>query len=119
MAKEWTKDRVRALLMRDDAVGWVAVERALVRLYERQTYAEQSSGDTKELNGVGFAGCDAQTGTWLVQTVIAEAKAQGRAEGHRLRGKAFAMARKIVLRYAGTQLLEIAKAAEKKQVASA
>jgi len=33
--------------------------RALVRIHQRQTFAEQSCQHTIEANGVGFSGCDA------------------------------------------------------------
>lgn len=39
------------------------VGRALVRLFDRQTQAEQASNATNEDNGIGFAGCDAHAGT--------------------------------------------------------
>lgn len=34
--------------------------RALVRIHQRQTLAEQSCQHTIEANGVGFSGCDAE-----------------------------------------------------------
>lgn len=109
---KWTRDSLLALLDRDDLIGWTAVERSLVALHERQTIAEQNTEQTLEHNGVGFQSCHASTGSWLVKTVIAEAKAKGYGEGRRLRGKAFVKAHKIVRKYAGTQLLEIARAKE-------
>jgi hypothetical protein len=117
MESKWTKEAILALLNEDSKRGRIAVERALIALYERQTADEQSAETTKYQNGVGFMGAHAHTGTWLVQTVIAEQKQKGYAEGFRLRGKALEMARRIVRRYAGTQLLEIAKQKEAAAVA--
>lgn len=34
-------------------------KRALLRIYENQTYDEQNSGATVHDNGIGFTGCDA------------------------------------------------------------
>jgi hypothetical protein len=34
--------------------------RGLIKIYERQTSNEQASGNTSELNSVGFSGCDAE-----------------------------------------------------------
>ena len=39
------------------------IGRALVHIFNRQTKSEQSSNDTKEANNVGFAGCDARSGS--------------------------------------------------------
>lgn len=52
----WTADKMKDILNRyDDQVG-----KALVRLYEKQTYDEQISHETKENNGIGFNGIDAE-----------------------------------------------------------
>lgn len=39
------------------------VGRALVRIFERQTASEQHANDTTDSNGIGFAGCDAKSGS--------------------------------------------------------
>lgn len=39
------------------------IGRALVVLFKNQTEAEQSENTTKEFNGIGFAGCDAYSGS--------------------------------------------------------
>jgi hypothetical protein len=49
------KDYIKSQLATNPA--WAI--RALVKIYERQTLDEQSSGITKEDNGVGFSGVDA------------------------------------------------------------
>lgn len=59
-AKIWTTDEIKALLLREDDIGMHAVGRALLAIYERQTYAEKSAKTTKEWNGVGFSSFDAQ-----------------------------------------------------------
>ena len=59
-----TRESIQAMLNNPnpDYVALV-VGRALVRLFERQTEAEKASNDTNVDNGIGFAGCDARTGT--------------------------------------------------------
>jgi hypothetical protein len=86
-----------------------AVVKALEILYNNQTEDEKLSKETKHNNNVGFSGCDARIGTWLVEVVIAEGRAKGRPDSQLLRGKAFQMAHKIVSRYVSTQLLQAAK----------
>jgi hypothetical protein len=39
------------------------VGKALTAIYERQTSAEQANDATHEHNGIGFAGCDAESGS--------------------------------------------------------
>jgi len=55
-AKVWDKEKVLALL----ASSNLATGRALWSLYERQTADEQASNTTREHNGVGFNGRDAE-----------------------------------------------------------
>lgn len=52
----WTEQEIIDLLARSDK----AVERALLRLYERQTSYEQSSEITHDANDVGFGAFDAE-----------------------------------------------------------
>jgi hypothetical protein len=96
--------RIEAALDRSPA----AVVRALELLYARQTSDEQVTATTRHDNERGFSQAHASTGTWLVTTVIAEGRAQGRAERDLLRGKALDMGRTIAHRYARTQLLQVA-----------
>jgi len=116
VGKRRTKEQVAAdkellaKVVRAIETNPAAVARALDLLFENQTAAEQSNESTEEDNGVGFAGCDARTGSWLVKTVLAEGRAKGRPEGELLRGKALQMGRRIALRYAKTQIFAAAKA---------
>jgi len=55
-AKIWDKDEVLALIERSNE----ATGRALWCLYERQTDDEQASNTTRDNNGVGFNGRDAE-----------------------------------------------------------
>lgn len=43
------------------------IGRALLAIYRNQTPDEQSSSDTKYLNGIGFSGADAKLGTVCVR----------------------------------------------------
>ena len=54
-----TKSEIVELLLRNDR----AVARALVVLYNRQTVDEQQSEETRHLNGIGFTGADAYSGS--------------------------------------------------------
>jgi hypothetical protein len=59
-----TKDSLQSML--DDTNTQKVIQvvgRALVALFARQTKDEQSTNDTKEHNNVGFAGCDAKSGS--------------------------------------------------------
>lgn len=46
------------------------IGRALVGIYKRQTASEQVTHDTKEDNGVGFAGCDARGGSLTAKSYL-------------------------------------------------
>ncbi len=63
---EWTEEKIKKLLLTNDA----AVERALIRLFQKQTAYEQQAERTKMLNGVGFTGLDAKFYTSLTKRVI-------------------------------------------------
>jgi hypothetical protein len=91
----WTKEKILDLLERNPK----AVERAIVRIYERQTEDEKAGQNTKHLNGMGFSGAHAAQGTYYAKWVLS---------GRRLTGAHLEKARNIAKRYAG-QLLEIAK----------
>jgi hypothetical protein len=59
-----TRQSLQAMLdQADEQRRQQIIGRALVVLFERQTEAEKQTNDTKEDNGVGFAGCDAKSGT--------------------------------------------------------
>lgn len=52
----WTEDEIKNLIQTNDEVLY----RALKELYACQTEDEQASGRTKEYNGKGFNGVDAE-----------------------------------------------------------
>jgi hypothetical protein len=91
----------------------IAVERALLALYARQTEDEQFEGRTKEENGQGFNGVDSPIFTSFAQQILASHAPAGK----RLSQKQLAVCRKRsgslargsmrIGKYAG-QLLEIA-----------
>lgn len=93
---EWTPDAIRDLLDRSD----LAVERAVVAIYDRQTCDEQNVEETRHRNGVGFASCHAHLGSYYAKWVLA---------GRHLTGRHLDKARRIVRWYA-KQLCEIAQA---------
>ena len=63
--KIWTRDEINEILRTNDK----AVEKAIIRLFERQNLDEQRFATTNEHNSRGFASCDARAGTrfarWL------------------------------------------------------
>lgn len=71
MTKIVTKDSLLAMLnAADDAKKGQIIGRALVAIFKRQTAAEQSADHTQEDNGIGFAGCDAKTGSLSAKSFI-------------------------------------------------
>lgn len=90
----WTVDKMKDILNRyDDQVA-----KAVVKIYEKQTYDEQVSQETKENNGVGFNGVDAP---------IMSSFARFYLERGYLSPKQLSIARKKIMKYAG-QLCKIA-----------
>ena len=67
---EWTKEKIQSLLNEDSLKGNIALERALVHLYNRQTEDERESETTKYPNGKGFNGQDAMFMSSLAEQVI-------------------------------------------------
>lgn len=66
-----TRDNLRELLLgADEERRMHIIGRALVVLYNRQTADEKRVMDTKESNGIGFAGCDAKQGSYGAQQYI-------------------------------------------------
>ena len=86
-------------------VNNLAVERAIVVLYDRQTRSEQSASSTIEVNGRGFSSSDASLGTYLARWIVA---------GKHLDGKFLAQARNMSLKYT-RQLFEAAEEKAAKQ----
>jgi hypothetical protein len=58
--------RIEDLLSRSD----VAVEQAIVRIYDRQTRNEKAAYATVEDNGIGFQACDARRGTYWARLIL-------------------------------------------------
>jgi len=94
MKADWTKDKIVELLQRNP----IAVERAIVVIYRRQTLDEQSELETKHSNGVGFSGAHAKLGSYYAKWVLT---------GKHLTGSHLDKARKISLRYTAQLLEEI------------
>ena len=92
--KVWTRDEIKAQILADDR--WV--ERAIVAIYNKQTSHEQAIGSTTVHNGVGFAHCHANLGSYYARWIKSDKMLSGR---HLDKG------RKIALRYVG-QLTKIA-----------
>jgi hypothetical protein len=60
---KWTKEKIINLLHTNDK----AVGRALMRLYERQTFDEREAKDVKYKNGMGFRPCHARVGVEMAE----------------------------------------------------
>lgn len=54
----------------DDNTRIRIIGRALVVLFNRQTQSEQTQNLTNNLNGVGFAGCDARSGCLTAKSFL-------------------------------------------------
>lgn len=57
-------------MLNDEKKRQHVIGRALVALFNRQTQAEQSANTTDNLNGIGFAGCDARSGSLTAKSYI-------------------------------------------------
>lgn len=91
---KWTKEAIRTRLESNDT--WLV--RGLLAIFARQTAEEQSAGFTKEDNGIGFNGADAE----ILTSFANQIKTRGF-----LTPKQIEIARKKMLKYAG-QLVRIA-----------
>jgi hypothetical protein len=92
--KMWTPERIKVLLESND----LAVERAVVAIYDRQTADEKSMEVSRRLNSVGFSGAHARRGTYYARWVLS---------GRRLTGGHLEAARAMMIKYR-RQLVEIA-----------
>jgi hypothetical protein len=90
----WTRTQINNLL----STNPVAVERAMVRLYNLQTQDEKASSNTRWHNGRGFAAYAGRRGTYYARWVLG---------GRHLSGIHLERARAIALRHSG-QLVSIA-----------
>ncbi len=101
----WTKDRMIALLDSND----LAVERALVAIYDRQTHDEKAESQTKHHNARGFRKNHDHTGSYFACIILKGWKqANGKKRVH-LNPVKLAKARSIVVHY-HRQLCEVANA---------
>lgn len=90
----YTKESIRTMLETNSR----AVERAILAIYNRQTVSEKQSGETRQLNGVGFSGADARLGTYYAEWI---------GKGRNLTEPHLSKARRMVGKYVG-QLVSIA-----------
>lgn len=93
--KKWTKEEVKEKLATDDK--WLV--RGLLAIHARQTEEEKATETTKEQNGIGFNGVDANILTDLVN--------QYKRTNGFLSPRQIALIRKKMVKYAG-QLARIA-----------
>lgn len=94
-SKVWTEAMVVHLLMTSD----LAVERALVALYGRQTQDEKRDSDTRHDNQRGFSAAHARTGSYYARLVIRGWQQDGHRKNTHLYPTKLAKARAMVLRY--------------------
>ena len=64
--KIWTRNDINNLLKNND----VAVERAIIQLFNAQTQDEKRATDSRHQNGRGFAACDAVAGTRMARWLL-------------------------------------------------
>jgi hypothetical protein len=76
------------------------LERAILRIDERQTTDERLSGETRYSNGIGWSGSDARVGTYMANYIRS---------GNTLSGAWRGRAMTLALKYRG-QLADIANA---------
>ena len=109
----WTQDRIIELLERSD----LAVERALVTLYDRQTDDEKAVSCTKHDNRRGFRKNHDHTGSFFARIILKGWKQDGHKDRVHLNPYKLAKARGIVLHYS-RQLCEAANAKQGTPVAA-
>ena len=66
MKKTWSRKEIDELLRSND----LAVERAILRLYQLQTEDEANSSKTKHKNNRGFSASDAKAGSLFAQFLM-------------------------------------------------
>jgi hypothetical protein len=98
MITNWNEGVIRRLL----ATNNVAVEKAILAIYQRQTSDEQRTAHTRHLNHCGFTAGDAHWGSRYAQWL------QANPDRH-LGGQHLDRARLMSMRYV-RQLLEVAQA---------
>lgn len=66
-----TRESLQAMLdAADQKQRAKIIGRAVYRLYQRQTAAEQNSKATTDHNSIGFASCDAEVGTRIAESFL-------------------------------------------------
>lgn len=96
-----TEAIIRAKLVTDQR--WL--EQAVVAIFKRQTPDEQSSQCTSHLNGRGYSGVDARSGSYMAAWIM---------RGNHLNGKWLAKAQRMMPKYS-KQLLECAQARQRER----
>lgn len=108
----WTKERIQDLIRTND----LAVERAVVAIYDRQTHDEKRDSDTKHDNLRGFRCNHAPTMSFYARIILKGWKQpNGKGRVH-LNPTKLARAREWMLRY-HRQLCELANANANDRVA--
>lgn len=91
-----TVEQIREKLVTDQRM----LERAVVAIFEKQTEDEQRTGDTRHDNGIGFAGCDSQNGSYMAKYILTGIERYGKQYGQNLSGKFLEKAKKFMPKYA-------------------
>lgn len=100
--KTWTEQEIVKLIETKD----LAVTKAVIAIYNRQTADEQATKDARHTNGIGFSGADAKTLSYYAQYCINK--------NTTLNGKFLDDARKRIVKYR-KQLVEIANLNEQQK----
>lgn len=103
----WTKERMQTLLQTND----LAVERAVVALYDRQVADEKATSTTKHDNTVGFTAAHARTLSFYARIILSGWRQPNGKKRTHLFSYKMEKARKFVLHY-HRQLCDIANAKE-------
>ncbi len=85
----------------------IAVERAILAIYRRQTASEQASDCTHESNGIGFSSFDAPIAGYWASWITGMKNGKRTGSGRHLTGKHLDQARRMMHKYV-RQLSEIA-----------
>ena len=99
----WTKETIIHLLNTND----LAVERAVVAIYDRQTTDEKRDSDTKHDNMIGFRANHASTRSFYARIILKGWKLDGHKKRAHLHSTKLVKARKFIGQY-HRQLCEIA-----------
>lgn len=92
--KVYTELDIVGMLLSDN----LSVDRAVMAIYNRQTQDEKRISDTRVLNGIGFNGADARTGSYYARWIMS---------GRNLSGHHLERARAMMIKYR-KQLMDIA-----------